>query len=194
MPKTQPHEVTQLLLDWSRGNKEALDRLMPLVYHELHKLAGGYLKGERPGHTLQPTALIHEAYLRLIDQSLPQWQSRAHFFGVAARAMRQILVDHARKRHAQKRGGGVNVPLDEAVLMSRERPADLVAIDDALKALAAVDEQKARIIELRYFAGMSVEETAEVMGISVATARRHLRFAEAWPESGPHTQHPLAGK
>jgi RNA polymerase sigma factor (TIGR02999 family) len=180
MPRGQPSEVTRLLLDWNRGNKEAFDLVLPLVYRELRKLAGGYLKGERPGHTLQPTALIHEAYLRLVDQSVPEWQNRSHFFGVAARAMRQILVEHARSRHALKRGGGKNVSLVEAVAMSQQRPADLVALDDALKALAAADEQKARMIELRYFAGLGVQETADALGISVATARRHLRFAEAW--------------
>jgi RNA polymerase sigma factor (TIGR02999 family) len=176
-------EVTHLLFEWSKGNSAALDQLMPVVYQELHKIASSYLRRERLDHTLQPTALINEAYLRLIDQNLPEWQSRAHFFGVAARLMRQILVEHARRHQAAKRGGQEQkVSLDEVVLFSKDRSADLVALDDALTALAAFDERKARVIELRYFGGLSVEETAEVVGISAPTVNRDQRFAEAWLE------------
>src|SRR5262245_10630683 len=155
----QSNEVTRLLLDSSSGNKAALDQLMPIVYNELHRLASGYLRGERRDHTLEPTALIHEAYQRLVDDTLPQWQSRAHFFGVAARAMRQILVGHARRHHALKPGGDEQkVPLDEAMSYSHERPAAVVALDEALTALAQLDERKARLVELRYIGGLSVEE------------------------------------
>ena len=178
--ESQQSAVTRLLVDWSKGDKEAFDRVMPLVYQELHKIARSYLRNERSETTLQPTALIHEAYLKLVDQSLPAWQSRSHFYGVAARAMRQILVEHARKRNALKRGEGRTVALEEAVVYSPERPADLIALDDALTALAAFDEHKCRIVELRYFSGMGIEEIAELMEISVATVRRHLRLAEAW--------------
>jgi len=155
--------------------------LMPVVYRELRKLAGSYLRGERPDHTLQPTALIHEAYLRLVDQSFPQWRNRTHFYGVAAQLMRQILVEHARGQAAAKRGGGAQkLSLEDATIFSRERAADLVALDDALTALAAFDARKCRVIELRFFGGLSVEETAEALGISVATVGRELRLAQAW--------------
>ncbi|HKG22909.1 MAG TPA: sigma-70 family RNA polymerase sigma factor [Blastocatellia bacterium] len=173
-------DVTRLLLDWSRGDRAALDQLMPVVYDELRKIAQSYLKGERPAHTLQPTALIHEAYVRLIAQNIPAWQSRAHFYGIAAQLMRQILVDHARGYNAAKRGGGQKLSLDDATIFSEERASDLVALDDALAALAALDQRKCRVIELRYFGGMSVEETAEALGVSVATVGRELRLAQAW--------------
>jgi RNA polymerase sigma-70 factor (ECF subfamily) len=181
MADATPREVTQLLLDWKRGNSTALEQLTPLVYRELHRLAESYLRRERPGHTLQPTALIHEAYLRMVDQSPPQWENRSHFFGVAARLMRQILVDYARSHRAAKRGSGEEkVSLEEAVVFSKDRPATLVALDDALTALAAFDERKCQVIELRYFGGLSVEETAEAVGISVSAVGRELRLAEAW--------------
>ena len=154
---------------------------MPLIYQELKQLARGYLRGERSDHTLQPTALIHEAYLRLADQSLPQWQNRAHFYGIAARVMRQILVDHARRHQASKRGSDQQkVSLDEAILFTEDRAADVVALDDALKELATFDERKCRVIELRFVGGLSLEETAEALGISVATVGRELRLASAW--------------
>jgi RNA polymerase sigma factor (TIGR02999 family) len=166
---------------WANGTKEALDLLTPLVYSELHKLAESYLRRERDAATLQPTALVHEAYLRLVAQDLPDWQSRAHFFGVAAHLMRQILVDNARKHRSEKRGGGsAKVPLEEAISMSPEHPAAIIALDDALHGLAAVDERKCRVIELRFFGGLSVEETAQALGISVATVGREQRLAEAW--------------
>lgn len=174
-------EVTRLLVAWRDGQQEALDQLMPLIYQELKQLARGYLRGERADHTLQPTALIHEAYIRLADQRLPQWQNRAHFYGIAARVMRQILVDHARRHHASKRGSDQQrVPLDEAIVFTEDRAADVVALDGALKELAAFDERKCRVIELRFFGGLSLEETAEALGISVATVGRELRLASAW--------------
>lgn len=181
MADPSPHEVTQLLLDWRNGNKEALDRLTPLVYNELRRLANHYLKGERKDHTLQGTALVHEAYIKLIGNADLEWQNRAHFFGVAARLMRQILVDHARRHRAAKRGSGErDLSLDEAAIFSTERAESLVALDDALESLAEFDERKSRLIELRYFGGLSVEEISEVEETSVATVKRHMRTAEAW--------------
>lgn len=178
-PKT--NRITELLAEWSNGDQTALEQLTPLVYQELHKLAHAYLNRERSGHTLQPTALIHEAYLRLIDQNIEHWQNRAHFYGVAARLMRQILVEHARSRGAEKRGGGaINLALDEALDYSQDQAAELVALDDALTSLAEFDERKCRVIELRYFGGLSVEEAAEVLGISVPTVVRDQRMAQAW--------------
>jgi RNA polymerase sigma-70 factor, ECF subfamily len=154
---------------------------MPVVYQELHKIAGGYLRNERPGHTLQPTALIHEAYLRLIRQDLPEWQSRKHFYGVAAQLMRQILVEHARAQATAKRGGGAQqLALDEALDYSPDKAAELLALDDALKSLAAFDERKSRLIELRYFGGLSMEETAEALEVSLSTIVREQRLAQAW--------------
>jgi RNA polymerase sigma-70 factor (ECF subfamily) len=174
-------DVTQLLADWSKGDRAALDQLMPVVYNELRNIARSYLKGERPAHTLQPTALIHEAYVRLIAQNIPAWQSRTHFFGVAAHLMRQILVDHARSHQAAKRGsGGQKLSLDDATIFSKERASDLVALDDALAALASFDQRKCRVIELRFFGGLSVEEMAEALSVSVATVGRELRLAQAW--------------
>jgi RNA polymerase sigma factor (TIGR02999 family) len=181
MSKPSPHEVTQLLLDWRNGDKAALDKLTPLVYNELRRLANHYLRGERKDHTLQGTALVHEAYIRLIGQDNFEWQNRAHFFGVAARLMRQILVDHARKHRAIKRGSGEReVSLEEAAIFSTERASSLVALDDALESLAEFDERKSRLVELRYFGGLSIEEISEVEETSVATVKRHMRMAEAW--------------
>lgn len=175
------NQVTKLLHDWSKGNKAALDQLMPVVYGELRRLANSYLRGERSDHTLQATALIHEAYIRLIDQQTPQWESRAHFFGVAARLMRQILVDHARSRAAARRGGDQQrISLDDALLFSEDQAAELVAFDEALSRLAALDERKSRIIEMRSFGGLSVEETAEALGVSIPTIKRDFRLAKAW--------------
>lgn len=179
--QTSPHEVTQLLQQWNQGESAALEKLLPVIYHELQKLAGAYLRNERPGHTLQPTALINEAYLRLIGQNFPEWQNRKHFFGVAAQLMRQILVEHARAHNAAKRGGGEQkFSLDEALTYTQEKAAELVALDDALQALAQFDARKARLIELRYFGGLSLEETAAVLDISIATIGREMRLAQAW--------------
>jgi RNA polymerase sigma-70 factor, ECF subfamily len=175
------HDVTQLLQDWRKGDRAALERLMPLVYGELRKLANHYLRGERKDHTLQGTALVHEAYMKMVGYTDLAWQSRAHFYGVAARLMRQILIDHARKHQAGKRGAGIaDVSLEAAAVFSVERARDLVALDDALSNLAAVDEMKSRLIELRYFGGLTIEEIAEVESVSTATVKRHLRLAEAW--------------
>lgn len=177
---TSPH-ITQLLLAWSDGDRAALDELTPLVYRELKKIAEGYLRRERSEHTLQPTALAHEAYLKLIDQQRVRWQNRAHFYGIAAQAMRRILVDHARARRAEKRGGeGAMVSLDEAVDVSDQQAGQLLALDEALKSLAAFAPQKSRIVELRYFGGLTLEETAEVLGVSRATVIREWRLAKAW--------------
>ncbi len=181
METPPPNEITNLLRRWSQGDRAALDQLMPSVYQELRKVADSYLRQERPDHTLQPTALINEAYLRLVKQDFPEWQSRRHFFGVAAQLMRQILVEHARARAADKRGGGARTySLDEALSFSAEKAAELVALDDALVALARFDERKVRVIELRYFGGLSLEETAEALGVSVATVGNEMRVARAW--------------
>jgi len=174
-------EITQLLLAWNEGDGQALDRLMPLVQDELHRLAHRYMAGERPGHPLQTTALINEAYLRLIDSSRVRWQNRSHFFAVSAQLMRRILVDVARARNKRKRGGDVvQVSLDEAMVVTREPSADLIALDDALTTLATFDERKSRIIELRFFGGLSVEETAEVLKVSAATVMRDWGLAKVW--------------
>ena len=174
-------DITRLLVDWSEGRRDALDQLMPAIYQELHKIAGSYLRRERAEHTLQPTALIHEAYLRLVGQNVPSFKSRTHFYGVAAHVMRQILVEHARARGAAKRGaGGRKVSLDDVTLFSAERTADLVALDDALTTLAGFDERKCKVIELRFFAGLSLDDTADALGVSVATIGRELRLAQAW--------------
>src|SRR2546422_2325570 len=173
-------DLSTLLRAWSGGDQSALDRLTPIVYDELRGLARPYMKRERPGHTLQTTALVNEAYMRLVDYKRMQWQNRAHFFAVSAQLMRRILVEHAR-RHNQKRGGGVrHVPLEEAAVVSGKRPADLVALDDALNALARFDPRKVRVVELRFFGGLSLEETAEVLQLSSVTVRRDLRAAKAW--------------
>lgn len=175
------HEVTLLLAKWAKGNQQALDELTPLVYKELRQLAASYLRKERQGHTLQPTALVHEAYLRLVDQTSPTWQNRSHFFGVAARLMRQILVDHARRRQAAKRAGSrVKVSLEEALSFPHERSRDLVALDSGLNALEKIDARKCKAVELRYFGGLSMEEIAQALEVSPVTVRRDLRMAEAW--------------
>lgn len=177
-----PPEITQMLREWSDGKQEALDTLLPLVYAELHRQASRYLRRERAGHTLQTTALIHEAYLKLIDQREVKWQNRAHFFGIAAQAMRRILVDYARERHRKKRGGsGENLPLEFAALaVSGEKSIDLEALDEALTRLAEFDTRQANIVELRYFSGLSVEETAEVLRVSPATVKNDWKSAKAW--------------
>jgi RNA polymerase sigma-70 factor, ECF subfamily len=173
--------VTQLLIDWKGGSKEALDLLTPLVYEELRRLADHYLRDERAAATLQPTALVHEAYLRLVAQSLPDWESRSHFFGVAAHLMRQILVDGARRRRSAKRGSGAEkISIEDAVSFAPGRGRDIELLDDALNALAAIDPRKAKVIELRFFGGFSVEETSQALNISVATMGREQRMAEAW--------------
>ncbi len=175
-------DITLLLREWSDGNGEALDALVPLVYEELRRQAARYLRRERPDHTLQTTALIHEAYLKLVDQKNVRWQNRAHFFAIAAQAMRRILVDYARAKHRDKRGGEAQkIPLEETVaLAAEEESVDLIALDEALERLAGVDEQKARIVELRYFSGLSVEETAEVLKTSPRTIERGWTTAKAW--------------
>jgi RNA polymerase sigma factor (TIGR02999 family) len=178
--KTLTMQVTQLLTAWHNGNQAALEELVPLVHQELRRLARAYLRRERAGHTLQTSALINEAYLRLIDQKL-EWQNRAHFFGVAAQAMRRILVDHARAQHVAKRGGEQQrVSLAEVAEMPEARDADLVALDDALTTLAEFDPQQCRIVEMRYFGGLTIDETAEAMGISHATVEREWAVARAW--------------
>ena len=173
--------VTQLLVEWGRGNQAALDALFPIVYDELRRLARGYLRRESPAHTLQPTALVHEAYLRLVDQNSVAWQNRAQFFGLAAQMMRRILVNHALSRQAAKRGGDARrVPLDEAIEFFDARSLDLIALDEALKALHAFDPRQARIEELRFFGGLTIEETAEVTGVSPATVKREWTSAKLW--------------
>ncbi|MDQ3687716.1 MAG: sigma-70 family RNA polymerase sigma factor [Acidobacteriota bacterium] len=176
-----PHELTQLLAAWGDGDRAALEKLTPLVYEELRRLAHQYMSHERPGHTLQTSALVHEAYLRLIDQKDVRWQNRTHFFCIAAQMMRRILVDHARQRRYAKRGGDVRqVPLDEAMIVSEERTAEVVALDDALKSLAEIDPRKSQIVEMRFFGGLSIEETAEVLKVSPGTIMREWTLAKAW--------------
>lgn len=180
---TEPgHEdVTQLLLQVSDGNRAAVDQLLPLIYKELRRQAGAYLRRERVGHTLQPTALVHEAYLRLVDQTRVEWRNRAHFLGVAANLMRRILIDHARSHQAEKRGGEyARISLDEMPIAIEERSSELIAVDEALEVLAKLDPVMSRIVELRYFGGLSIEETAAVMDSSVATVNRQWRMAKAW--------------
>jgi len=173
------HDLTRLLADWAKGNEGALNELTPLVYGELRRLAASYLRREHQGHTLQPTALVHEAYLRLVDQKNTTWQDRSHFFGVAARLLRQILVDHARRRHAGKRAG-LKVSLDEAIVFQPERSPDLIALDTGLNALEKLDPRKCKAVELHYFGGLSMDETAQALDVSTITVRRDLRMAEAW--------------
>ncbi len=174
-------EVSQLLRAWSSGDPSAFDQLMPLVYDELRQMAQRYMRRQQPGHTLQTTALIHEAYLKLVEQQETPWQNRAHFFGVAAKAMRHILVDYARTKHAAKRGGEMLlVSLDEAATVSDERAAEVVALDEALEALAALDRRKCQVVEMRYFGGLTVEETATVLQVSPETVARDWRLARAW--------------
>jgi RNA polymerase sigma factor (TIGR02999 family) len=178
---TPGHDVTGLLQAWGGGDPAALDQLVPIVYDELHRQAQRYLRRENPGHTLQTTALVHEAYLRLVDQREARWQNRAQFFGVAAQAMRRILVDHARRHQAAKRGGSaVPVPLEEGEVAAAGSDVDLVALDDALTRLAALDPQQARVVELRYFTGLGIAETAEALRISPATVKREWAMARAW--------------
>jgi RNA polymerase sigma factor (TIGR02999 family) len=181
MAQSSTHEVTQLLVDWSNGDTAALDKLTPLIYAELRRLAHHYMSRERPGHTLQTTALVNEAYLRLVDRKNVHWQNRAHFFAIAAESMRCILVDHARGLAYAKRGGGARkIALDEAMTVSQERAAEVVAVDEALKGLAALDPQQSRIVELRFFGGLTIEETAEVLHLSPATIKREWSTAKAW--------------
>jgi RNA polymerase sigma factor (TIGR02999 family) len=176
-----PLEMTELLAAWSDGDREALDQLLPLVERELHRLAHHYMSRERPDHTLQTSALVNEAYLKLIDQTRVRWQNRAHFFAIAAQTMRRILIDHARRRRYGKRGGGaMELPLDEAAVLTDERAAELVALDEALSVLAEVDERKVKVVELRFFGGLSVEETAEVLKVSPETVGREWRRAKAF--------------
>lgn len=181
MDEASPNEITEQLIAWSKGDDAALEQLIPAVYQELRRMADHYLRGEDSGHSLQPTTLVHEAYLRLIDQTKVEWQNRAHFFGVAAQMMRRILIDHAKAKHRVKRGGtAVKVMLDENVNFTQERASELLALDDALESLARMDERKSRIVELRYFGGLTVEETAEVLGISDKTVMRDWNLAKAW--------------
>jgi len=180
-PSPGPSTETQLLLAWTAGDRQALDRMLPLVYDELHRLAAGYLARERPDHTLQPTALVHEAFLRLINQREVDWRNRAQFLGVAAGLMRRILVNHARDRAASKRGGErERVSLSLVEVPSGGPDVDLIALEDALERLATLDERKAKVVELRFFGGMSVEEVGEVLGVSRATVEREWSFARAW--------------
>jgi RNA polymerase sigma factor (TIGR02999 family) len=175
------NDLTGLLHDWREGDKAALDRLTPIVYDELRRMAHRYVQRERNGHTLQTTALVNEAYLRLAGQQKVDWQNRAHFFAVTAQVMRHILIDHARRRRYAKHGGEVQqVSLDEATVMSHERAAKLIALDEALDELAKLDPRKSRVVELRYFGGLSLEETAEVLEVSLMTVRRDWRAAKAW--------------
>ena len=175
------HDVTRLLARWKDGDEAAFQQLVPIVHEELRRLARRQMAGERPGHTLQPTALVNEAYLRLVNLKQMQWQDRAHFFAMGARLMRRILVDFARSRGYQKRGGGAKqVSLDQALEVADGQPTDVVALNDALEALAAVDERKSRVVELRFFGGLSVEETAEVLNVSRETVKRDWTFAKMW--------------
>ena len=182
MSQPSSSDITQLLIELTGGREDVVDQILPVVYDELRRLAGSYLRRERSDHTLQPTALVHEAYMKLIDQKQVRWQNRAHFFGIAAQVMRRILMDHARKHKADKRGGSAEkLPIDEEILVvSNEGSSQLLALDDALKTLAQMDPDKAKIVELRYFGGLSIEETAEVMGVSVPTINRHWKLAKAW--------------
>jgi len=181
MATRSPQGITQLLERWSQGDEEALDRLMPLVYDELHRLAGAYLRREHREHTLQPTALVNEAYLKLIQQHNIRWQNRAQFYGVAAQLMRRILVDHARAHYATKRGGDrINVSLKNIGAFGEQPDADLLALHDVLNRLAEIDPDQSRIVELRFFGGLTIEETAEVMHVSHSTVEREWKIAKAW--------------
>ncbi len=175
-----PHDVTRLLKEWANGDGPALEALTPLVYAELRRLAGAYLRSEGPGHPLQPTALVHEAFLRLVGHA-PECENRSHFYGVAAHVMRRILIDHARTRRAVKRGGQfVHLSLKDDLVLSHEQEPDLEALDEALERLGAADPRKARVVELRFFGGLSVEESAEVLNVSEVTVRRDWQFAKTW--------------
>src|SRR5204863_3379132 len=186
-PSVSPHRMTQLLQQWSRADSAALTELTPLVYEELHRLAHHFMEGQRPNHTLQTTALVNEAYLRLADQTNPSWQNRAHFFAVAARAMRQILVSYARSQRSQKRGGGaLMVELDEGAIVSPEESKEIVELHEALERLAALDSRKAQVVELKYFGGLNYDVLAEVLKISRVTVRRDWDFARAWLHTELH--------
>lgn len=181
MPTSAPHEITQLLADWGRGDRAALEKLFPIVHTELRRIARRQMSQERPGHTLQATALVNEAYLKLAGQQEFEWHNRSHFFAVCAQVMRHILIDHARAHARDKRGGGaVQVSLNEVAVTAEEQPDHLIALDNALRFLERVDPQKGRIVEMRYFAGMSIEETAEVLDISPRTVRREWQRSKAW--------------
>jgi len=181
MANASRQDVSDLLVDWGQGDQEALNKLIPLVYDELHKLASRYLRRERRDHTLQTTAVVHEAYLKLVNQRDANFENRLHFFAVAAQIMRRILVDYARRHHASKRGGDLyKLSLDEALVTSEEKGADLLALDEALERLAAIDPQQSRVVELRVFGGTTVEETAEALGISPRTVKREWSMAKAW--------------
>lgn len=179
-PGTETPDVTHWLSEWSSGRREAIDQLLPLVYSELRQIAARHLRNERPGHTLQPTDLVHEGFLRLVRQNV-SWQNRAHFFGIASEIMRRLLVDHARRKLAEKRGGGAEtIAIDESIGWGGERGLDLIRLDDALSSLADLDPRQSKVIELRFFGGLSVEETAEVIGVSARTVKREWRIARAW--------------
>jgi RNA polymerase sigma factor (TIGR02999 family) len=187
MKKRSSDEVSQLLIAWSNGDQEALDKLIPLVYHELHQLASRYMRQEDPGHTLQTSALVNEAYLKLVDQRNVKWQNRAHFFAIAAQLMRRILVDHARTRTRVKRGGDQKkISFDETAIASNEKAAEFIALDDALTALAKLDVQKSRIVEMKIFCGLNTEEIAEVEKVSPSTIEREWRKAKAWLHTEIH--------
>ena len=176
-----PHEITQLLAEWSSGNQAALDKLYPLVYDELHRMAHRYMSRERKGHTLQTTAVINEAYLRLVEQRNVHWANRAHFFGIAAEIMRRILIDHARRYHYLKRGGGAQrISLDEVAVVAKERASELLALDEALDRLSSIDPRRARVVELRFFGGLENDEIGEVLKISGNTVTRDWNMARAW--------------
>ena len=178
---TSDADITALLVDWNNGDKSAIDRLLPLVERELHRLAHSYMRRENPDHTLQTTALINETYLRLIDQRKVQWQNRAHFFGIAAQIMRRILLNYARDQNRMKRGGRtIHVSLSEAMVMPAEKDRELIALNDALTRLEAIDERKSKVVELRYFGGLTVPEVAEVLKVSEITVMRDWAFAKAW--------------
>jgi RNA polymerase sigma factor (TIGR02999 family) len=174
-------DITALLVDWNNGDKSAMERLLPLVEKELHRLAHAYMRREDPNHTLQTTALINETYMRLVDQRKVQWQNRAHFFGIAAQIMRRILLNYARDQNRQKRGGkAIHVSLSQALIMPAEKDREIIALNDALNRLEAIDERKARVVELRFFGGLTVEEVAEVLKVSTVTVLRDWAFAKAW--------------
>jgi RNA polymerase sigma factor (TIGR02999 family) len=181
MDSPPAHDVTQLLIAWSDGDQAARDQLMAVVYEELHRVARRYMRRESPGHTLQTSALVNEAFLRLVDQRHVQWQNRAHFFGIAAEMMRRILVDYARSRSRAKRGGGARaLSLDEGLIVSDERNAEVIAVHEALEEMAKFDARKAKVVEFRFFGGLSIDETAEVLGVSTATVRSDWTTAKAW--------------
>lgn len=181
MIDTSSSEITGLLVDWNNGDQAALERLLPLVEQELHRLAHNYMRRENPDHTLQTTALVNEAYLKLIDQKKTRWQNRAHFFAISAKIMRRILLNYARDRHREKRGGkAVQVSLSQAAVVFLDKPEQLIALDEAMKRLAVLDERKSQVVELRYFGGLDVDETAEVLKVSPITVMRDWRFARAW--------------